>query len=291
MDLLLNTPNNLEFIMKKLLAITITAVLILGMYGIAQPDSYATKSITKQTQQPSDNATIRPERQFQQSSEAPGATTTQPERQQSQQPSEATTTQPERQQSQQPSEGNTDRQNGLPFETEQPDAEDQQEDEPNGNVELKDEQIKGVEQEDESEGANDDDENNDTNGDDENEIDARPNEADKKAPIAISGDNIYVMWFSDQNTPSNNSEVLFRFSNDGGVTFADKINLSNTTTADSIDAQITADGNNVVITWWETNQTSDTPVMRVSNDNGETFGTALQLSTNGTIGQATQEEE
>ena len=81
MDVLLNTPNNLEFIMKKLLAITITAVLMLVMYGIAQPNSYATKSITKQTQQPSDNATIRPERQFQQPSEAPGATTTQPERQ------------------------------------------------------------------------------------------------------------------------------------------------------------------------------------------------------------------
>ena len=143
--------------MKKLLAITITAVLMLVMYGIAQPNSYATKSITKQTQQPSDNATIRPERQFQQPSEAPGATTTQPERQQSQQPSEAPTTQPERQQSQQPSEGNTDRQNGLPFETEQPDAEDQQEDEPNGNLKLKDEQIKGVEQEDESEGAKGDD--------------------------------------------------------------------------------------------------------------------------------------
>jgi hypothetical protein len=85
--------------MKKLLAITITAVLVLVMYGIVQPDSYATKSITKQTQQPSDNATIRPERQSQQPSEAPGATTVQPERQQSQQPSE----------------DSTDRQNGLQF--------------------------------------------------------------------------------------------------------------------------------------------------------------------------------
>ena len=269
MDVLLNTPNNLEFIMKKLLAITITAVLMLGMYGIAQPDSYATKGITKQTQQPSENATIRPERQFQQPSEAPGAPSTQPERQQSQQPSE----------------GNTDRQNGLTFETEQPDAEDQQEDEPNGNVELKDEQIKGVEQEDESEGANgDDDENDDTNGDDENEIDARSSEADKKAPIAISGDNIFVVWFSDQNTLSNNSEVLFRSSNDGGVTFADKINLSNTTTADSIDAQIAADGNNVVITWWEHNATSKEPVARISTDNGVTFGPMTRLANNGTIG-------
>jgi hypothetical protein len=37
----------------------------------------------------------------------------------------------------------------------------------------------------------------------------------------------------------------------GGVTFADKINLSNTTAADSIAAEIAADGSNVIITWWE----------------------------------------
>jgi hypothetical protein len=246
--------------MKKLLAITITAVLVLVMYGIVQPDSYATKSITKQTQQPSDNATIRPERQSQQPSEAPGATTVQPERPQSQQPSE----------------GSTDRQNGLQFNTEQSNAEDQQEDE-NNVIGLKDEQIKGVEQE---------DENEDANGDDENQIDARLIEADKKAPIAISGDNIYIVWFNNQNIPNNNSEVLFRSSNDSGVTFADKINLSNTTTADSINAEIAADGNNVIITWWERNATSIQPVVRASSDNGATFGPLLKLSANGTTGQA-----
>jgi hypothetical protein len=302
--------------MKKLLVITITAVLVLGIFGIVQPDSHATKSITKQSQQPLDNATtIRPDRQqsqqpseapgatttqperqqSQQPSEAPGATTTQPERQQSQQPSEApgaTTTQPERQQSQQPSEVDSDRQNGLPFETEQSETEDQQLDESNDNVELEDEQIKGVDQEDENEGTNgDDDDNEGTNGDDENEIDDRLNEADKKAPIAIAGDNIYVVWFNDQNTPYNNSEVLFRSSNNGGATFTDKMNLSNTTSTDSINAEIDVDGNNVVVTWWEHNATSKEPVAITSTDSGETFGPILQLSTNGTIGQTTEEEE
>jgi hypothetical protein len=65
---------------------------------------------------------------------------------------------------------------------------------------------------------------------------------------------------------------MFRASTDGGATFADKINLSNTTDADSTRAEIDADADSVVVTWWETNQTSDTPVMRVSNDNGATFG-------------------
>jgi hypothetical protein len=47
--------------------------------------------------------------------------------------------------------------------------------------------------------------------------------------------------------------------------------------------EINSDSDNVVVTWWETNQTSDTPVMRVSDDNGVTFGPVLKLATNGTI--------
>ena len=60
--------------------------------------------------------------------------------------------------------------------------------------------------------------------------------------------------------------------------------MSNSTDADSTRAEIDSDADNVVVTWWETNQTDDTPVMRVSSDNGETFGPLLRLATNGTIG-------
>jgi hypothetical protein len=81
-------------------------------------------------------------------------------------------------------------------------------------------------------------------------------------------------------------EVMFRASTDNGVTFGDKINLSNTTAADSDDAEIAASGDSVYVTWWERNETSDTPVARVSNDNGATFGPLLMLATNGTIGGA-----
>jgi hypothetical protein len=87
--------------------------------------------------------------------------------------------------------------------------------------------------------------------------------------------------------PNNNSEVLFRASTDSGATFGDKINPSNTTTADSINAEIAAtDGDEVIVTWWERNQTSDKPVFRASVDNGLTFGPLLQLATNGTIGES-----
>ncbi len=68
-------------------------------------------------------------------------------------------------------------------------------------------------------------------------------------------------------------------------------NLSNTTDTDSIDAEIAAEGGNVMVTWWERNQTTNAPVMRVSTDNGATFGPLLALATNGTISQAEAAEE
>jgi hypothetical protein len=110
------------------------------------------------------------------------------------------------------------------------------------------------------------------------------------APVVITGDNIYVAWWTN-NTANNNEEVNFRASTDGGQTFGDKINLSNTTDKDSTNVTIDADADSVVVTWWESNQTSETPVMRVSNDNGATFGPVLTLATNGTIGASEQEEE
>jgi len=105
--------------------------------------------------------------------------------------------------------------------------------------------------------------------------------SERKAPIAISGDNTYIAWWTNK---TGNDEVLFRASTDGGATFTDKINLSNTTGAESQDAEIAAEGDNVIVSWWERNETSDEPVVRISTDNGETFGALLRLATNGTIG-------
>ena len=104
---------------------------------------------------------------------------------------------------------------------------------------------------------------------------------DRKAPPAITGDNVYVAWWTNK---TGNDEVMFRASTDKGQTFGDKINLSNTPNADSTRVGIDSDANSVVVTWWETNQTTNTPVMRISTDNGKTFGPILNLSANGTIG-------
>jgi hypothetical protein len=101
------------------------------------------------------------------------------------------------------------------------------------------------------------------------------------APMATSGDNVYVAWPS--NKTGNNSEVMFRASTDNGATFGNKTNLSNTTGAESVDVQIAASSDNVYVSWWERNQTANEPVMRVSDDNGESFGPVLKLAANGTL--------
>jgi hypothetical protein len=126
-----------------------------------------------------------------------------------------------------------------------------------------------------------------------------------QAPSVVTGDNVYIAWWNGTaGEPDIQTDVMFRASTDGGETFSDKINLSNTTDSDSWRVEIAAEGENVVVSWWETmasNQTTaagtnqtegagaailpqDIPVMRVSNDGGETFGPILMLATNGTIG-------
>jgi hypothetical protein len=97
-----------------------------------------------------------------------------------------------------------------------------------------------------------------------------------KAPIATSGTkNVYIVWWSNK---TGNSEVMFKASADGGKTFTDKMNLSNSPKSESQDVQIAAAGNNVYVTWWERNQTANEPVLRVSNDNGKTFSEKIMLS-------------
>jgi hypothetical protein len=233
--------------MKKLLVFITIAVIVMGMIGsttvTAILDTYATKAPQKQSKQtlPSEDTTVRPERQSQQPSEVPGSTTVQPERQ-------------------------------SQFSPEQ-----QQEDE-NGNeaaIEEKDEQFTNIIQE-------EDDEDDDNTADQDQDQDENGrNEIDKKAPIAISGDNIYVAWWTNE---TGNDEVLFRTSTDAGQIFGDKINLSNTTNADSQDVEIEANDGNVLVTWWEHNATAEEPVVKISTDNGVTFGPLLELAANETIG-------
>jgi hypothetical protein len=101
------------------------------------------------------------------------------------------------------------------------------------------------------------------------------------APIAIAGNNVYVVWSS--NT-TGDFEILFRASGDNGRTFSDKINLSNTPGVDSTDPQIATSDNHVYISWWEDyGNGTRAPFFRASSDNGDTFEKALPLFDKGPI--------
>ena len=101
--------------------------------------------------------------------------------------------------------------------------------------------------------------------------------SERKAPIATSEDkNVYVSWPSNK---TGSDEVMFKASTDGGKTFGNKMNLSNSPKSESQDVQIAASGNNVYVTWWERNQTMNEPFIRISDDNGKTFGPTIMLST------------
>ncbi|MGH9911536.1 MAG: hypothetical protein ACRD8Z_26090 [Nitrososphaeraceae archaeon] len=99
-----------------------------------------------------------------------------------------------------------------------------------------------------------------------------------RAPIAVSENNAYVLWWDNK---TGNWEIFLRASQDNGKTFGDEINLSNDTTR-SDDGSIAAQGNSVYVTWWSTNNQTGLrePVFIASNDNGNTFGDRVVLSGN-----------
>ena len=85
---------------------------------------------------------------------------------------------------------------------------------------------------------------------------------------------------------SGDWEVFFKASTDSGKTFGPKIDLSNSKGVVSNNAEIAASGSNVYVSWWErANQTSNEPVMRISYDNGKTFGEKIVINSNSITAQ------
>ena len=72
------------------------------------------------------------------------------------------------------------------------------------------------------------------------------------------------------------------------TTYADKVNLSNSSGSNSTDFDVETSIDNVIVSWWETNQSSVEPVIVLSGDRDATFGPILKLSNNGTIGAAAE---
>jgi hypothetical protein len=99
--------------------------------------------------------------------------------------------------------------------------------------------------------------------------------------VVTSGNNVYVISW---NKKSGNWEVFLARSTDGGDTFGETINVSNSTDTRSDGGHVYALGDNVYMTWWETSKNAiSVPVFRASNDNGDTLGPILRLPANGSI--------
>jgi hypothetical protein len=98
---------------------------------------------------------------------------------------------------------------------------------------------------------------------------------DHSPRIAASGNNVFVVWYSPEI--SGNWDVYFRASNDGGQTFGEIINISNTADRVSHLPEIAADGNNVYVTYWDSLPGDEKAFTRISTDGGQTFSAPIQL--------------
>lgn len=94
------------------------------------------------------------------------------------------------------------------------------------------------------------------------------------ARITLEGSNVYVDWNERIN---NKGDVFFTKSTDNGITFTKPINLSNDP-LDSVDSLIATDKNNIYIIWNDSKENSTDIFFVKSTDNGDTFGTPINLS-------------
>ena len=89
--------------------------------------------------------------------------------------------------------------------------------------------------------------------------------------------NVYVVW--EDETLGNEPEIFFRASTDGGQTFGDIQNLSNND-GFSINPRIATFGQNVYVIWQDNTLGNSEIFFRSSTNNGQTFGSEENLSTN-----------
>jgi ethanolamine utilization microcompartment shell protein EutL len=103
------------------------------------------------------------------------------------------------------------------------------------------------------------------------------NSGGSAAPVlAVSGNNVYVIWIDNI---FGNNQVLYRRSTDGGVTFEETINLSNSPGNSGL-ATMATSGVNVYV-MWEDDATGNVEILyRRSTDGGSTFSQTENLSSN-----------
>jgi hypothetical protein len=118
----------------------------------------------------------------------------------------------------------------------------------------------------------------------ENTVNLSSNPTGSEGPaIASSGKNVYVVW---RDAISGNLEIAFSHSSDGGGRFGPVQDLSNTI-GSSVRPAIATNNHNVYVVWEDFTGTPDEfnsvhsdIIFRLSNNNGASFGSSINLSSN-----------
>src|SRR5215208_4418947 len=101
----------------------------------------------------------------------------------------------------------------------------------------------------------------------------------EETAMAASGNNVYVLWSNDFDPGT--FDILYKKSTNGGTSFGDTINLSNTAGSSGSPA-IAASGNNVYVVWHDnTTQVAGAQfdiLYRKSTNGGTSFGSTVNLS-------------
>ncbi|WP_163999052.1 hypothetical protein [Pyxidicoccus caerfyrddinensis] len=93
--------------------------------------------------------------------------------------------------------------------------------------------------------------------------------------LAARGDNVYALW--DDGGSNDGSDLFFRRSTDGGVTFGPILRLTDTD-AESDQQELAVLGNSVYVVWSECDFPTCEVRLRRSTDAGATFGPEVKVS-------------
>jgi hypothetical protein len=94
--------------------------------------------------------------------------------------------------------------------------------------------------------------------------------------IAVSGDNIYVVW---TDNATGNGDIYFKKSMDNGTSFGNTENLSNDN-GKSYGGRIVISGSNVYVVWNDESTGKGDIYLKRSADNGTSFSSTQNLSNN-----------
>jgi hypothetical protein len=96
--------------------------------------------------------------------------------------------------------------------------------------------------------------------------------------IAVSGNNVYVVWSEFTNSGRTSLDVFITTSTDGGQTFSPAKNISNSLSVESSVNSIAVSGNNVYVVWREGTFPNGQIFLATSTNAGQTFSPAKNIS-------------